>query len=93
MDESGSEVIKSGSKIRNPEVAVDKSGSEESVATRHALIVEIMKKNGECRLRDLQEFFPEISDRALRYDLQRLTEDGFIEKIGQGPAVVYKTVI
>jgi hypothetical protein len=44
-----------------------------------------------CRLRDIQELIPDLSDRTLRYDLQRLVAEGAIERIGNGgPATFYR---
>ena len=55
------------------------AGSSEA---RHSAILERIRQFGNCRLRDIQEFLPDVSDRTLRYDLQTLTEQGLIEKAG-----------
>lgn len=45
------------------------------------------------RLRDLLVEFPDISNRTLRYDLERLCSQGVIEKIGsRGPACYYRLI-
>ncbi|TSD02778.1 MAG: hypothetical protein Athens071426_386, partial [Parcubacteria group bacterium Athens0714_26] len=36
---------------------------------------------GVCRLKDILILFPEVSERTLRYDLQRLCEQGVIERV------------
>jgi hypothetical protein len=44
-----------------------------------------------CRLRDIQELMPELSERTLRYDLQRLIQEGLIERVGNsGPSTFYR---
>jgi hypothetical protein len=44
-----------------------------------------------CRLKEIQEFLPETSERTLRYDVQNLIEQGLIERIGNsGPATYYR---
>lgn len=46
-----------------------------------------------CRLKDLISEFPDVSERTLRYDLQRLCEQKIIERVGNGgPASYYKLV-
>ena len=49
---------------------------------RQSAILEKLRQSGNCRLKDIQEFLPDVSDRTLRYDLQTLTEQGLIEKVG-----------
>lgn len=43
-----------------------------------------------CRMKDLIAEFPDVSERTLRYDLQRLLQHGSIERVGNGgPASYY----
>jgi len=43
-----------------------------------------------CRLKDIIAEFPNISERTLRYDLQKLCDTGVVERIGNGgPASYY----
>lgn len=39
-----------------------------------------------CRMKDLLSIFPTVSERTLRYDLQRLLSAGLIERMGNGGA-------
>ncbi len=39
-----------------------------------------------CRMKDLLAVFPTVSERTLRYDLQRLLSLGMIERVGNGGA-------
>jgi hypothetical protein len=44
-----------------------------------------------CRLKEMQELLPEVSERTLRYDLQDLVGRGLIERVGSGgPATYYR---
>lgn len=43
-----------------------------------------------CRMKDLIAEFPDVSERTLRYDLQRLLQHGSVERVGNGgPASYY----
>ncbi len=60
-------------------------------AMRQSAILERIRQNGSCRLKDIQEFLPESSERTLRYDVQNLIGQGLIERVGSGgPATYYK---
>lgn len=65
--------------------------SPAALSERQAVILERIRQSGNCRTRDLQAALPDLSERTLRYDLQRLVEDGKIERGGGGgPASWYK---
>lgn len=69
------------------------NGSGVNMAIRQSAVMDKIKSgNGNgCRLKDLISEFPYVSERTLRYDLQRLTERGIVERIGNGgPATYYK---
>ncbi|MBI3588791.1 MAG: DeoR family transcriptional regulator [Candidatus Liptonbacteria bacterium] len=58
---------------------------------RNSIILEKIRQSGYCRLRDLQELLPEISERTIRYDLEKLSGTGLIERFGNGgPATYYR---
>lgn len=60
-------------------------------AMRQAAILERIRQNGNCRLKEIQEFLPYLSERTIRYDIQTLIEQGFIERVGNGgPSTYYK---
>lgn len=60
-------------------------------AMRQSAILEKVRQIGNCRIKDLQEILPDVSERTLRYDLQQLVEQGLLEKVGTGgPAVFYR---
>ncbi|MEK7180721.1 MAG: DeoR family transcriptional regulator, partial [Patescibacteria group bacterium] len=47
---------------------------------RHSLIVDKVRDLGYCRIKDLQELLPGVSERTVRYDLQKLLGEGLIER-------------
>lgn len=60
-------------------------------AMRQSAILEIIRQNNNCRMKDIQDSLPEVSERTLRYDLQSLLERGMIERTGNGgPATYYQ---
>jgi hypothetical protein len=68
------------------------NGNGLNTAIRQSEIINRIKLgNGNgCRLKDLIAEFPDVSERTLRYDLQKLCDLGVIERIGNGgPASYY----
>ncbi len=58
---------------------------------RQSAILERIRQNNDCRLKDIQEVLPNASERTLRYDLQKLCEQGMVERVGNGgPGSYYK---
>jgi hypothetical protein len=59
--------------------------------SRSETIMEIMRQVQNCRIKDLIAAFPGVSERTLRYDLQKLCETGSIERVGTaGPGIYYQ---
>jgi DeoR-like helix-turn-helix domain len=57
---------------------------------RQTLISEKIQQSGRINLRELATQLPTVSERTLRYDLQRLCDQGVVEKIGNsGPGTSY----
>jgi len=64
-----------------------------NVAIRQSAIINKVKENNGCRLKDLTAEFPDVSERTLRYDLQRLCGQSVIERVGNGgPASYYRFI-
>ncbi len=64
---------------------------EKMMVNRQSAILERIRQSGNCKLKEIQESLPGISERTIRYDLQRLTELGLVERIGSGgPGTSYK---
>ncbi|KKU90650.1 MAG: hypothetical protein UY21_C0020G0006 [Microgenomates group bacterium GW2011_GWA1_48_10] len=65
--------------------------AEKIMANRQSAILERIRQSGNCKLKEIQESLPGISERTIRYDLQRLAELGLVERIGSGgPGTSYK---
>jgi len=65
----------------------DESGNR---TIRQNLISEKIRQSGKANVRDLTNQFPGVSERTLRYDLQKLCDQGAVEKIGSsGPGTSY----
>lgn len=61
------------------------------VAMRQSAILERIRQNHDCRLKDIQEALQDVSERTIRYDLQNLLEQGLIDRSGNGgPATFYR---
>ncbi len=87
-EEGEKEVLEIDSRITTQ--LSDKSISE-SGQNRQSAILEKIRQSGNCRMKDIQGIFPNISERTIRYDLQSLIEQGLIERIGQsGPSTYYR---
>jgi hypothetical protein len=60
-------------------------------AIRQSAILARIRQSGNCRLKDIQDVLPNISERTIRYDLQTLVEQNLVERIGNaGPLVFYR---
>lgn len=68
--------IDTNGKIEN---GIDAKGKE-----RQEAIVNFIRQNGNCRLKDIQEGMAGVSERTIRYDMQRLVEKKVIERVGGG---------
>jgi hypothetical protein len=63
-------------------------------AMRQNTILARIRQSGSCRLKDIQDVLPGISERTIRYDLQTLLEQNLIERIGNaGPSVFYRASV
>ncbi len=69
-----------------------KSESENgALIQRQDRILEIIRQSGNCRVKELQDKLPDISERTIRYDIQALVEQGKIERFGPGgPSTFYR---
>ena len=67
------------------------TASQSSLARQTAIIETIRQCGNEfgCRLKDVIAAFPHMSERTLRYDLQRVCEQGMVERVGNGGPFSY----
>jgi len=56
---------------------------------RKKAILDRIRQSGNARLKEIQDALPHVSERTLRYALQRLVEEGRIERMGNGGAGSY----
>ncbi len=58
---------------------------------REVVIIEIIRQFGNCRMKDIQDGLPNLSERTLRYELKDLVLRGMVEKVGTaGPGTFYR---
>ncbi len=60
------------------------NGNGISGTIRQSAIIEKIRQSSNTAMKDLIAVFPEVSERTLRYDLQKLCNQGVIERIGNG---------
>lgn len=83
---NGKKVIRQASNL-----TAEFNGLTSDQSERQESIVSLIRKSGNCRSKDLQDVLPEVSERTLRYDLQKLLDKGVIERSGGGgPATFYR---
>ena len=51
---------------------------------RNDILIKLMSKRTLCHIKDVLQSMPGISERTVRYDVQRLVDKGVIERIGTG---------
>ena len=65
-----------------------------NAAIRQSAIIDRIRQSGnqtQIQLRDITQELPDVSERTIRYDLQKLCSDGVLERIGQGgPGTYYR---
>ena len=85
-------------KENNSEISSkDRSNSEpeemniaNSIIRQSAILEKIKSSEDVCQLKDLIILLPGVSERTLRYDLQKLVSQGLVNKIGSsGPGTSY----
>ncbi len=69
-----------------PMVAIDGNGNGMASTIRQSAILDKIRQseNRQAQLKDIIAAFPEVSERTMRYDLQKLCLQGLIERIGNG---------
>ena len=86
--------IRSRINVEDPRYGKAVSGQSaiQSVIRQSSIINRIKSGNGNgCRLKELTADFSDVSERTLRYDLQKLCDQGVIERMGNGgPASYYR---
>ncbi len=57
---------------------------------RNRKIMQILQQRETAQMRDIKEFFPEVTKRTLRRDVDELLKQGLIERMGDKTSAVYK---
>jgi len=83
------EQVSQDEQVATPAVSINNVSL--NAAMRQSAIINRIKESSTSRLKDLMTGFSGVSERTLRYDLQRLCGQGVIERVGNGgPASYYK---
>jgi hypothetical protein len=88
------EVEKSSGKTmapaKPPDGGVFHDGAQ-GAKNRQSVVIDKIRQTEQCKMKDLQEALPGVSERTIRYDIQSLIEKGVIERVGSsGPATFYR---
>lgn len=75
------------SESTNSKNSAEEDGLDATI--RQSAIMEKIRQLPNCQLKDLMGSFTDVSERTLRYDLQRLFSQGLIERVGAGPSTYY----
>lgn len=69
--------------------AIRQNNNDAGENERKEMILVRIRQSGNARLKEIQDALPNLSERTLRYALQRLIEEGKIERVGNGGAGSY----
>lgn len=69
------------------EAESEKDGLDSEI--RQSMILEKIRQLPNCQLKDLTSSFTDVSERTLRYDLQKLFGHGLVGRMGAGPSTCY----
>ena len=75
---------------REKEGFFENGGTERLVNRRAQKIIEILRKREKAQIKDFKEFFPKISKRTLRRDMDYLLEKRLIKRIGDSSNTFYR---
>lgn len=72
--------------VKTTEGEAKKSRFEANIGfkERNEIIHQVLQKRTLCHIKDLMDSLPGISERTVRYDVQRLVDKGTIERVGTG---------
>ena len=59
---------------------------------RQSAIIDIIRQSKKVGLKDVLAAFPDVSERTVRYDLQKLCIQGVLDRIGNGGPATYYTL-
>jgi hypothetical protein len=80
--------LQAGSALRQ---AQDRAGSLQAGSWQHVILQKVKDLN-QTTTKELTASFPEISERTIRFYLQKLVDNGMIDRVGTtGPGAAYKS--
>lgn len=77
------EVRQSPAKVRQSVENSDDLKSS-SYRERHSIIMDLLSKRALCHINDVLGRLPGVSRRTVRYDIQKLVDEGAVERVGSG---------
>lgn len=69
---------------RSPASKKDRFEAVVGFKERNEAIMEILSRRNLCHIKDIVLALPNVSERTIRYDIQRLVDKGVIERVGTG---------
>jgi len=89
-----SELAQELSEIKEPikEPVTDKELADIEFTDRQGKILDFISKNPKTQVKDLQKFFPDVTKRTIRRDLEELLMANKIRRIGEHNEIVYSVV-
>jgi predicted HTH transcriptional regulator len=85
----GNKVVTAEFKTNEKETMVG-SETQSFLSQRHEKIMSLLKENSQAQVWQVKQFFPEVSKRTLRRDLEYLLKQGMIERIGERNDTFYQ---
>jgi len=68
----------------------DSTIAEISISERQKKILDFIKEKGNIQVRQVQQFFPQLSKRTLRRDFEQMFHYGLIKRIGEKSSTSYQ---
>jgi Fic family protein len=85
----GKKIVTAEFKNKDEEAAVEPRNNS-FLSQRHEKIMSLLKENGQAQVWQVKQFFPDVSKRTLRRDLEYLLKQGVIERIGERNDTFYQ---
>lgn len=92
-----SEIVKESGKVhpakpqKKPAIAERSSERQSDKESRQSKVLATIRQSGNCRMKELQDALPDVSERTLRYDIEELVGLGKLERVGQGgPTISFR---
>lgn len=84
QETANEQAIKSGKSPAKAPTGNTRFEASISFKDRNDILVKLLSKRTLCHIKDVLQSMPGISERTVRYDVQRLVDRGVIERVGTG---------